>query len=216
MTVVAIDGPAGAGKSTVARAVARALGFDYLDTGAMYRAVALAAIERKLSPDDHTALTALAEAAEIEVRDHQVLLDGRDVSTAIREDPVTSMVSEVAAIPGVRRAMVLRQRRIAESSDVVMEGRDIGSAVAPDAEVKIYLTASIRERAERRAGQLGMATDEGALDDLARSIEARDRADEGRSDSPLVRPDDAVLIDSSSKSVTDVVDEISRVAKRAR
>jgi cytidylate kinase len=215
VTVVAIDGPAGAGKSTVARAVARALGFDYLDTGAMYRAVALAAIERELSPDDHDALTVLAESVDIEGRDQQVLLDGRDVSAAIREDPVTSMVSQVAAIPGVRRAMALRQRRIAESSDIVMEGRDIGSAVVPDAQVKIYLTASIRERAERRAGQLGTASDEDALEDLARSIEERDRADRGRADSPLVRPDDAVLIDSTSKGVEDVVDEISRVVKKA-
>ena len=215
MTVVAIDGPAGAGKSTVARAVARALGFDYLDTGAMYRAVALAAIERKLSPDDRDALTTLAESIDIELSGQQVLLDGRDVSAAIRTDAVTSMVSGVSAVPGVRRAMGVRQRRIAESSDIVMEGRDIGSAVVPDAEVKIYLTASIQERAERRAGQLGMATDVDGLEELARSIEERDRADAGRADSPLVRPEDAVLIDSTSKSVDDVVEEISRVAKDA-
>lgn len=215
MTVVAIDGPAGAGKSTVARAVARALGFDYLDTGAMYRAVALAALERKLPPDDTAALTALAESIPIELRGEQVLLGGRDVSAAIRKNAVTSMVSQVAAIPGVRRAMAVRQRRIAESSDVVMEGRDIGSVVVPDAEVKIFLTASIRERAQRRAGQLGMETDVETLESLARSIEKRDRADADRADSPLVRPDDAVLIDATSKGVEDVVAEISSVAKRA-
>ena len=214
MTVVAIDGPAGAGKSTVARAVARALGFDYLDTGAMYRAVALAALERNHPPDDSDALASLAESIQIELRGEQVMLDGRDVSVAIRNDPVTAIVSRVAAVPGVRRAMAVRQRRIAESSDVVMEGRDIGTAVAPDAEVKIFLTASIRERAERRAMQLGLAAEEGAVEALVRSIEERDQADASRSDSPLIRADDAVLIDSTSKGVEEVVEEIARVVRR--
>ncbi|MGH2790608.1 MAG: (d)CMP kinase [Actinomycetota bacterium] len=214
MTVVAIDGPAGAGKSTAARAVARALGFDYLDTGAMYRAVALAALERNLPPDDPDVLGSLADSIQIELRGEQVMLDGRDVSVAIRKDPVTAIVSRVAAVPGVRRAMAVRQRHIAESSDVVMEGRDIGTAVAPDAEVKIFLTASIRERAERRAGQSGRAADEGVIEDLVRSIEERDQADTSRSDSPLVRADDAVLIDSTSKGVEEVVEEIARAVRR--
>jgi cytidylate kinase len=213
VTVVAIDGPAGTGKSTVARAVARALGFDYLDTGAMYRAVALAALERDLPPDDSDALASLADSIQIDHRGEQVMLHGRDVTAAIRKDPVTAMVSRVAAVPGVRRAMAVRQRRIAESSDVVMEGRDIGSAVVPDAEVKIFLTASIRERARRRAEQLGRATNDEAIANLVRSIEDRDRADASRSDSPLVRADDAVLIDSTSKGIEDVVDEIARVAR---
>ena len=210
--MVAIDGPAGAGKSTVARAVAGALGFDYLDTGAMYRAVALAALEREISPEDSSALVSVAESIQIELRGEQVMLDGRDVSAAIRKDGVTAMVSRIAAVPGVRRAMVTRQRHIAESSDVVMEGRDIGSEVVPDAEVKIFLTASIRERARRRAEQLGRATDEEAIEDLVSSIEARDRADASRADSPLKKPDDAVLIDSTSKGVEGVVEEIARVA----
>lgn len=215
MTVVAIDGPAGAGKSTVARAVAAALGFDYLDTGAMYRAVALAALERRISPEDSDALVSLAESIQIELHGEQVLLDGRDVSAAIRKDGVTAMVSGIAAVPGVRRAMETRQRRIAASSDVVMEGRDIGSEVVPDADVKIYLTASLRERAERRAMQLGMSAEDEALENLAGAIEERDRADASRSDSPLVRPDDAVLIDSTSKGVEEVVEEIVRVAGEA-
>ncbi|MDQ4057831.1 MAG: (d)CMP kinase [Actinomycetota bacterium] len=212
MTVVAIDGPAGAGKSTVARAVAGVLGFDYLDTGAMYRAVALGALEREISPADSDALVSLAESIQIQLRGEQVILDGRDVSAAIRKDEVTAMVSRIAAVPGVRRAMATTQRRIAESSDVVMEGRDIGSEVVPNAEVKIFLTASIRERARRRAEQLGRATDEEAIEDLVRSIEARDRADASRSDSPLVKADDAVLIDSTSTGVEEVVEEIARVA----
>ncbi|MGH2826624.1 MAG: (d)CMP kinase [Actinomycetota bacterium] len=212
MTVVAIDGPAGAGKSTVARAVAAALGFDYLDTGAMYRAVALAALERGISPEDSDVLVSLAESIQIELRGEQVMLDGRDVSAAIRKDGVTGMVSGIAAVPGVRRAMETRQRRIAASSDVVMEGRDIGSEVVPDADVKIYLTASLRERAERRAMQLGMSATDEALKNLAGAIEERDRADASRSDSPLMRTDDAVLIDSTSKGVEEVVEEIVRVA----
>lgn len=215
MTVVAIDGPAGAGKSTVARAVAAALGFDYLDTGAMYRAVALAALERRISLEDSDALVSLAESIQIELLGEQVMLDGRDVSAAIRKDGVTAMVSGIAAVPGVRRAMETRQRRIAASSDVVMEGRDIGSEVVPDADVKIYLTASLRERAERRAMQLGMSAEDEALENLAGAIEERDRADASRSDSPLVRPDDAVLIDSTSKGVEEVVEEIVRVAGEA-
>lgn len=215
MTVVAIDGPAGAGKSTVARAVAAALGFDYLDTGAMYRAVALAALERRISPEDSDALVSLAESIQIQLHGEQVMLDGRDVSAAIRKDGVTAMVSGIAAVPGVRRAMETRQRRIAASSDVVMEGRDIGSEVVPDADVKIYLTASLRERAERRAMQLGMSAEDEALENLAGAIEERDRADASRSDSPLVRPDDAVLIDSTSKGVEEVVEEIVRVAGEA-
>jgi len=215
VTVVAIDGPAGAGKSTVARAVAAALGFDYLDTGAMYRAVALAALERRISPEDSDALVSLAESIQIELRGEQVMLDGRDVSAAIRKDGVTALVSGIAAVSGVRRAMETRQRRIAASSDVVMEGRDIGSEVVPDADVKIYLTASLRERAERRAMQLGMSAEDEALETLAGAIEERDRADASRSDSPLVRPHDAVSIDSTSKGVEEVVQEIVRVAGEA-
>jgi cytidylate kinase len=143
VSVVAIDGPAGAGKSTVARAVAHKLGFAYLDTGAMYRAVALEALERGIDFDDETGLTALTEEVEIDLRENVVLLNGRDVSRAIREERVTAAVSKVAAVAGVRRAMASRQRAWAQAGDVVMEGRDIGSTVAPGAAVKIFLTGGI-------------------------------------------------------------------------
>ncbi|MGH2699487.1 MAG: (d)CMP kinase [Actinomycetota bacterium] len=215
MSVVAIDGPAGAGKSTVARAVARRLGFEYLDTGAMYRALALAALEVGVDPSDEEALTALAESVDIELDGEAVVLNGRDVSEAVRGEAVTRAVSEVAAAPGVRRALARLQRARAEAGDVVMEGRDIGSAVVPDAEVKIFLTASREERARRRARQLGLPPDERSLEELSRAIEARDRADAEREASPFVQALDAVVVDSDEKDIETVVDEITRVARSA-
>jgi len=215
MTVIAIDGPAGAGKSTVARAVALRLGFEYLDTGAMYRTLALAALEQKTDLGDEDALTALAKSIDIELEDDVVTLNGTDVSSAIRSDDVTAIVSKVAAVEGVRRAMAARQRARAEGGNLVMEGRDIGSAVVPAADVKIFLTASRDERAHRRARQLGLATDEMSLEELARSIEQRDRADAERKASPFVRASDAVVVDSTGKDIGTVVEEIATAARRA-
>ncbi len=215
VSVVAIDGPAGAGKSTVARAVAHKLGFAYLDTGAMYRAVALEALERGIDLEDETGLTALTEEVEIDLRENVVLLNGRDVSRGIREERVTAAVSKVAAVPGVRRAMAARQGAWAEAGDVVMEGRDIGSAVAPDAAVKIFLTAGIEERAARRAHQLGLATDESSLRELSESMAGRDRADAERSTSPFVMAPGAVVVDSTAKGIDEVVDEIAVAVRSA-
>jgi len=215
MTVIAIDGPAGAGKSTVARAVALRLGFEYLDTGAMYRTLALAALEQKTDLGDEDALTELAKSIDIELEDDVVTLNGTDVSSAIRSDDVTAIVSKVAAVEGVRRAMAARQRARAEGGNLVMEGRDIGSAVVPAADVKIFLTASRDERAHRRARQLGLATDEMSLEELARSIEQRDRADAERKASPFVRASDAVVVDSTGKDIGTVVEEIATAARRA-
>ena len=215
MTVIAIDGPAGAGKSTVARAVALRLGFEYLDTGAMYRTLALAALEQKTDLEDEDALTELAKSIDIELEDDVVTLNGTDVSSAIRSDDVTAIVSKVAAVEGVRRAMAARQRARAEGGNLVMEGRDIGSAVVPAADVKIFLTASRDERAHRRARQLGLATDEMSLEELARSIEQRDRADAERKASPFVRASDAVVVDSTGKDIGTVVEEIATAARRA-
>jgi CMP/dCMP kinase len=215
VSVIAIDGPAGAGKSTIARAVADRLGFEYLDTGAMYRALALAAIERGIDLEDADALTALAESVEIELRGDVIKLNGRDVSKVIRGPDVTAAVSKVAAVDGVRRAMAALQRSRAEAGNLVMEGRDIGSAVVPTADVKIFLTATKEERALRRARQLGLATDEESLKELSRTIEDRDRADAERKASPFVKANDAVVVDSTGKDVDTVVDEIAGAARRA-
>lgn len=214
MSVIAIDGPAGAGKSTVARAVAHRLGFEFLDTGAMYRALALAALERGIDVEDGGALTALVDAVDIDLRGDVVTLNGRDVSQAIRGPDVTATVSKVAAVGGVRRAMAAMQRARADAGDVVMEGRDIGSAVVPAADVKIFLTASKEERARRRARQLGLATDKESLREVSRAIEERDRSDAERKASPFVKANDAVVVDSTGKDIDTIVDEIASAARR--
>jgi CMP/dCMP kinase len=212
--VVAIDGPAGAGKSTVARAVAHRLGFEFLDTGAMYRAVALAALERGIDLEDAGALTALVEDVAIDLQGDVVTLNGRDVSQIIRGPDVTAAVSNVAAVEGVRTAMAAIQRARAGAGNVVIEGRDIGSAVVPAADVKIFLTASVEERARRRARQLGLATDDSSLRELARTIQDRDRADAERKASPMIMANDAVEVDSTGKNIDEIVDEIARAAQR--
>jgi cytidylate kinase len=212
--VIAIDGPAGAGKSTVARAVAHRLGFEFLDTGAMYRAVALAALERGIDLEDSEALTALVDEVAIDLQGDVVTLNGRDVSQVIRGPDVTAAVSKVAAVEGVRTAMAALQRARADAGSVVIEGRDIGSAVVPAADIKFFLTASVEERARRRAHQLGLATDESSLRELARTIEDRDRADAERKASPMVMANDAVEVDSTGKSIDEIVDEIARAARR--
>ena len=214
MTVIAIDGPAGAGKSTIARAVAHRLGFEFLDTGAMYRAISLAALERGIDLEDDAALTALVDEVDIDLKGDVVTLNGRDVSKVIRGSEVTAAVSKVAAVEGVRRAMATMQRARASAGNVVIEGRDIGSAVVPAADIKIFLTASKDERARRRARQLGLATDESSLRELARTIEARDRADSERKASPFVKANDAVVVDSTGKDIDTIVDEIARAARR--
>jgi cytidylate kinase len=199
--LVAIDGPAGAGKSTVARAVADALGFTYLDTGAMYRCVALARLRDPAA--DPAALV-------IEVGE-TVTLDGEDVTTAIRDPAVTENASVVAADPAVRAAMVARQRSLIAGGDWVAEGRDIGTVVAPDAELKVFLDADPRERARRRALQAGR--DVAAV--LAEQ-EARDARDRGRETSPLDSAPDAVHLDTTGLSLPEVVDRIVRLTTAGR
>jgi cytidylate kinase len=213
MTVVAIDGPGGSGKSTVSKALARRLCIGRLDTGAMYRAVALAALRREVPPEDGHALGELARHLDLEVGEHgeRVLLDGEDVTAAIRGDDVDRVVSIVAAHPTVRTELVARQRAwVAAHGSCVVEGRDITTVVLPDADVKVYLTADPAVRAERRARELALTraakVDEAAVSD---AIGRRDRIDAARATSPLVVADDAVVIDSTGKSVEDVVDEIS-------
>jgi len=214
MTVVAIDGPAGAGKSTVARGAADALGFDYLDTGAMYRAVALAALERGIDLDDEAALGELASSLDVDVDGRSVRLHGRDVADRIREPDVTEAVSKVSAHPSVRAAMVAQQRVMGARKDVVIEGRDIGTTVFPDAEVKIFLTASLDERARRRCEDLGLPCDAITIASVKASIAERDQADSERASSPLRRPTDAHEVDTTDLTTQQVIDSIVRAVRQ--
>jgi cytidylate kinase len=206
--VIAIDGPAGAGKSTVARAVAAALGFTYLDSGAMYRCVALAGIEAGVDLDDAGAMGGLAGSLRIDLDGDRVRLDGRDVSAAIREPRVTEASSRVSVHPPVREAMVARQRQLIEMGRYVAEGRDIGTVVSPAAPLKFFLTASAGERARRRAAQTG--EDEAAV--LAAQRE-RDERDENREHSALRAADDAVEVDTTELSLDEVVARIVELAR---
>ena len=183
---VAIDGPAGAGKSSVGRAVAEALGYLYLDSGALYRAVALAALERGVDPHDGEALGRLASSLHIEARETGISVDGVDVTRRIRATEVDGIVSVVSSHPHVREALLQRQRALAERGGIVMEGRDIGVTVAPDARVKVFLTASLAERARRRSREMGLADDDPSLPELQAALAARDSADSSRAVSPLV------------------------------
>jgi cytidylate kinase len=202
--LIAIDGPAGAGKSTVARALARRLSFTYLDSGAMYRCVALRSLA---SPD--APLPRLAEGARIELGE-RVLLDGRDVSAEIRSPEVSEAASRVAADPGVRTVLVASQRALIAGGDWVAEGRDIGTVVAPGAELKVFLTASPAERARRRAAELG--ADAGTV--LAEQA-LRDERDTTREHSPLAAAPGAVVLDTSGLSIEDVVERIAALAADA-
>lgn len=202
--VVAIDGPAGAGKSTVARALARRLGVQYLDTGAMYRAVTTEALHRGIPVSDESSVGSLAASIDLHVGLDAVTVDGRDVTTDIRSPEVTAAVSVVAAHPTVRAEMRRRQREWGrQRSGGVIEGRDIGTVVFPDARLKVYLTASARVRAERRVAEAG-----GSVDRVEAQILERDRLDSTRADSPLRESSDAVVVDTTGRSVEAVVEEI--------
>jgi len=206
--VIAIDGPAGAGKSTVARALAELLGFTYLDSGAMYRCVALAALDRGVDVDDPEATGELAESLEIELHPGRVHLDGDDVSLAIREPRVSEASSRVSVHPAVREAMVARQRELIAAGRYVAEGRDIGTVVSPDAPLKVFLTASAQERARRRAVQTG----ENPEAVLAAQRE-RDERDESREHSALRPAGDAVEIDTTELELEQVVERVAALAR---
>jgi cytidylate kinase len=202
--VIAIDGPAGAGKSTIGRALAARLGLQYLDTGAMYRAVTVAALRRGIDVDDAPRVAALARQVQVRVDEQGVAVDGVDVTTEIRTPLVTRAVSAVAANPDVRAELVARQRAWAtERGGGVLEGRDIGTVVFPDAPLKVYLTAAPEVRAARRHAESG-----GDLDEIARSIAERDHRDEQRADGPLTRADGAVVVDTTGRSVDEILEEI--------
>jgi cytidylate kinase len=205
MRVIAIDGPAGSGKSTVSRRLAERLQLAYLDTGAMYRAVAFATLRRNLDPDDDDKVAALARDLPLEVNLDTVMVDGVDATVEIRGPEVTRSVSIVAANPGVRDELRRRQREWATAhGGGVIEGRDIGTVVFPDAELKVYLTAAPDARAQRRAKEVTELDYETVAADLAR----RDALDEGRDHSPLSAADDAVLVDTTDRTIDEVVDEL--------
>jgi CMP/dCMP kinase len=206
VTVIGIDGPAGAGKSSVGRAVARALSFSFLDTGAMYRAVALAVLEQGVEPTDESAVAAVTATLEVDARGETTMLNGRDVGQRIRDEDVTSIVSLISSYPTVRSRLLQLQRQLLAQGDTVVEGRDIGTRVAPDADVKVYLTASLEQRARRRATQSGAEVAE--LGRLERDLERRDLADLGRRESPLAQAQDSVVIDSTALSLDEVVEQI--------
>ncbi len=200
MRVIAIDGPAGSGKSTIGRAVAERLGLEYLDTGAMYRAVAFACIGRGIDPADADTVAALAPTLTIVVAG-QVTVDGEDATTAIRGPEVSRAVTAVASNPAVRAELVRRQQQWAhERGGGVLEGRDIGTVVFPDAELKIYLTADENERLRRRTMESG--------EEVARDLVRRDAADAGRAVSPMAAADDALVIDTTGRSIEDIVEEV--------
>lgn len=204
MIVVAIDGPAGAGKSTIAKALAAKLGVRYLDTGAMYRAVTFAAMTSGIELSNQDLVAELTRKSKMLLTDETVMINGLDATTAIRSSEVTAAVSTVAANSQVRTELRERQRQwIADHNGGVVEGRDIGSVVFPDATLKVYLTASPIVRAKRRVAQSG-----GNVDEIAASIASRDLQDSSRSDSPLTQTDDAITIDTSDRSIDQVVAQL--------
>jgi CMP/dCMP kinase len=205
--VIAIDGPAGAGKSTVARGVADALGITYLDSGAMYRCVALAALRAGVDADDAAAVTALAAGLAIEFEGARVELDGGDVSSAIREPEVSAIASRVSVHPGVREAMVARQRELIAAAPYVAEGRDIGTVVSPEAPLKVFLTADDEERARRRAAEFGEA-----VEDVMAALADRDARDRKREHGALRPAGDSIVLDTTGLAIDEVVSRVVALA----
>ena len=210
---IAIDGPAGAGKSTIAKLLAKKLGILYLDTGAMYRAVGLKAIENGVDVTDETAVKKMLDSTTVDVKSEEgvqhVYLDGKDVTGKIREHRVSKAASDISAVPCVRYKMVDLQREIAARCDTVLDGRDIGTFVLPNAEYKIFLTASVAERARRRYEELKAKGEECTLESVASDIEKRDYNDSHRALAPLHKADDAVEIDTTDLSIEEVADKIT-------
>ncbi len=217
--VIAIDGPAAAGKSTVGQAIAQRLGYRYLDTGAMYRAVTWAALERGVPVDDEAAVTRLTESIEIDItsptdddgRQYTVYVDGQDVTWALRRPEVDAAVSKVAAYPGVRRALVAQQRRLADRGGVVVVGRDIGTVVLPQADLKIYLDASVEERARRRYQERRARSEPVDYEQILRDMRRRDRMDSSREMAPLRPAEDAVIVNTDGLSVEQVIERVMQL-----
>lgn len=217
---IAIDGPAGAGKSTIAKRLAKKLGFIYVDTGAMYRAMAYYFLQKKTDPSDETAIAAMCPDVDVtiayEENEQQVLLNGENVNGFIRTEEVGNMASSVSVYPVVRTKLVELQRQLAAKSDVIMDGRDIGTCVLPDAQVKIYLTASSATRAKRRFDELAAKGETCDLEQIEKDIIDRDYRDMHRETSPLKQAEDAVLVDSSEMNIDEVVDAIYQIYEKTR
>jgi cytidylate kinase len=213
--IIAIDGPSGAGKGTIARAIARRLGFHHVDTGAMYRAVAWKVLHEGIDLNDEGAVSALAQQARFDVSDGRVSIDGHEIGAAIRTPEMDAASSVVARQPAVRRVLVDRQRALAAEGGTVMEGRDIGTVVFPRAQVKIYLDASPEERARRRATDPAHASGKGtaAIQEVATALAERDRRDTTRATSPLAVAEDAVVIDTTALSIEDAVERVMEVVR---
>ena len=214
---IAIDGPAGAGKSSAARQAAQKLQFVYVDTGAMYRTIALYMLENRVDTDDEESLKAALESIRIELKYNDgvqcMYLNGEDVSGRIRTPEVSAKASVVAAIPAVRAKLLDLQRNMAASQNVLMDGRDIGTNILPDAELKIYLTASVEERARRRFLELTQKGEECSLEEIQRDIADRDWRDMHRETAPLKQAEDAVYLDTSDMTLEEVVDRITQLAE---
>lgn len=221
---IAIDGPAASGKSTLAKSLAESLGYLYFDTGAMYRAVTLAALQRGVPIDDEGAMEVLARQVKIDVRPasqedgrlYDVLLDGVDCTWAIRNPEVDGNVSQVSAYAGVRAALTEQQRKIGRRGGVVMAGRDIGTVVLPEADVKIFLNASLRERAQRRYEELQARGESARLEEVMEALKQRDQIDANRAVAPLRVADDAIVLDSDGASRDQVVDKALRLVANRR
>lgn len=214
---VAIDGPAGAGKSTIAKLVAKEKGYIYVDTGAMYRGLAIHFLNRGIDPEDRKAVAEACRDAEVTIGYEdgvqQIYLNGENVTSMLRAEETGNMASKTSAIPEVREKLLELQRSLAREKDVIMDGRDIGTNILPNADVKIYLTASVETRARRRYDELQEKGEDCSLEEISRDIRERDERDMTREIAPLKKADDAVLVDSSDMTIQQVVDEISRYCR---
>lgn len=214
---IAIDGPAGAGKSTIAKMLAKKMKYIYVDTGAMYRAMALYFLKNNISPEDEARISDAVEQVDISIEyvdgAQQVILNGENVTGELRNEAVGNMASATSVYPVVRKKLVALQQKLAKTADVIMDGRDIGTCVLPDAQVKIYLTASVKTRAKRRYDELSEKGESPDLAMIAKDIEERDYRDMNREMSPLKQAEDAILIDSSEMTIEEVVAAIESIVK---
>lgn len=214
---VAIDGPAGAGKSTIARLVAKEKGFIYVDTGAMYRGLAIHFLDRGIRAEETGKVIEACKDADVKIRyeegEQQVYLNGTNITGRLRDEAVGQMTSKCSVIPEVREKLLDLQRELARTQDVIMDGRDIGTCVLPDADVKVYLTASVRTRAKRRYDELTAKGEVCDFEEIARDIEERDERDMNRETAPLKQAEDAVLVDSSDMTIDEVVNTIASLCR---